>query len=142
MKIYKTNLSALRPLRPFLLLWSTQALSALGSGMMSFALVVWSYGQSGSALSTALLSICSYAPYVLLSIFAGALSDRWSKKAAMLVCDLFAACTTVAVLLLLHTGSLAAVSYTHLAGAMVGKSLSLPMITATFLLINIHQSFQ
>lgn len=107
MKIYKTNLSALRPLRPFLLLWSTQALSALGSGMTSFALVVWSYGQSGSALSTALLSICSYAPYVLLSIFAGALSDRWSKKAAMLVCDLFAACTTVAVLLLLHTGSLA-----------------------------------
>ena len=48
--------------------------------MTSFALVIWAYEQSGSALSTALLSICSYAPYVLLSIFAGALSDRWKQK--------------------------------------------------------------
>ena len=55
----------------FLRLWSTQTFSALGSSMTSFALVIWAYEQSGSALSTALLSICSYAPYVLLSIFAG-----------------------------------------------------------------------
>lgn len=68
-------------LGPFLRLWSTQTFSALGSSMTSFALVIWAYEQSGSALSTALLSICSYAPYVRLSIFAGALSDRWNKKA-------------------------------------------------------------
>lgn len=55
----------------FLRLWSTQTFSALGSSMTSFVLVIWAYEQSGSALSTALLSICSYAPYVLLSIFAG-----------------------------------------------------------------------
>ena len=58
-------------LGPFLRLWSSQTFSALGSSMTSFALVIWAYEQSGSALSTALLSICSYAPYVLLSIFAG-----------------------------------------------------------------------
>lgn len=58
-------------LGPFLRLWSTQTFSALGSSMTSFALVIWAYEQSGSALSTALLSICSYASYVLLSIFAG-----------------------------------------------------------------------
>ena len=58
-------------LGPFLRLWSTQTSSALGSSMTSFALVIWAYEQSGSALSTALLSICSYASYVLLSIFAG-----------------------------------------------------------------------
>lgn len=46
----------------------------------------------------ALLVVCSYAPYVLLSIFAGALSDRWNKKAVMLTCDSVAALTTVAVL--------------------------------------------
>lgn len=58
-------------LGPFLRLWSTQTFSALGSSMTSFALVIWAYEQSGSALSNALLSICSYASYVLLSIFAG-----------------------------------------------------------------------
>ena len=39
-------------LGPFLRLWSTQTFSALGSAMTSFALVIWAYEQSGSALST------------------------------------------------------------------------------------------
>ncbi len=97
-------------MRYFLILWSTQALSALGSAMTSFALIVWSYQQEGSALTTALLSVCSYAPYVALGIFAGALIDRgrksWDKKRILLVCDTLAAATTLVVLLLLATGRL------------------------------------
>lgn len=93
-------------LGPFLLLWSTQSLSSLGSAMTSFALVIWSYQQQGSALTTSLLSVCSYAPYVLMSIFAGALSDKWNKKMTMLLSDSFAALCTVAVLLLSRSGSL------------------------------------
>ncbi len=96
-----------KSLKPYLLLWSTQSLSGLGSAMTGYALVLWLYQQSGSALETALLSICSYAPYVLMSIFAGALSDRWNKKRTMLVCDLLAAVSTVGVLALLKAGHLA-----------------------------------
>ncbi|MBP3520636.1 MAG: MFS transporter, partial [Oscillospiraceae bacterium] len=92
--------------RHILLLWLTQALSNLGSAMTNFALVVWSYGQYGSALTTALLTVCAYAPYVVLSIFAGALSDRWDKKKTMLLCDALAALCTVGVLVLLATGNL------------------------------------
>lgn len=91
----------------FLMLLLTQSLSSLGSSMTSFALVVWSYQQEGSALRTALLTVCSYAPYVLISIFAGAISDRWSKKRIMLVCDAFAACCTLATAALLRAGRLA-----------------------------------
>ena len=46
------------PLKNFLILWSTQSVSQLGSSITTFA-----------------LTICSYAPYVLMSIFAGALTD-------------------------------------------------------------------
>lgn len=95
-------------LKSYLLLWSTQALSALGSGMTSYALVLWLYLKNGSALETALLSVCSYAPYVVMSIFAGALSDRWNKKLTMLVCDLLAAASTVAVFLLIKADALSA----------------------------------
>lgn len=95
-----------RDMRTFLILWAGQTFSALGSAMTAYALVIWSYQQEGSALVTALLTISSYTPYILLSVFAGALSDRWNKKAAMLVCDTVAAMTTVAVLCLLETGSL------------------------------------
>ena len=95
-----------RELKQWLLLWSTQALSGLGSGMTQFALVIWLYQKSGSALQTALLSICSYAPYVVMSIFAGALSDRWDKKRTMLVCDLLAAVCTLTVWMLLKMDAL------------------------------------
>ncbi len=101
------NLFKNRELRSYLLLWSTQAFSGLGSGMTGFALVLWLYQTSGSALQTALMSVCSYAPYVLTSIFAGALSDRWDKKRTMLVCDLLAAASTVVIFLLYKTGLLA-----------------------------------
>ncbi len=95
-------------LKSYLLLWGTQALSALGSGMTSYALVLWLYLKNGSALETAFLSVCSYAPYVVMSIFAGALSDRWNKKLTMLVCDLLAAASTVAVFLLIKADALSA----------------------------------
>lgn len=101
-----TLMKNIREMKSFLLLWGTQSLSGLGSAMTSYALVIWSYSQEGSALATALLMVCSYAPYVLLSIFAGALSDRWDKRKTMLVCDAFAAACTLATLWLLKTDSL------------------------------------
>lgn len=93
-------------LKTYIMLWSTQSISALGSGMTSYALVLWLYINSGSALKTALLSVCSYAPYVAMSIFAGALSDKWNKKKTMLICDLIAALSTATVLVLIKTENL------------------------------------
>ena len=87
-------------LRDFYILWSTQSLSQLGSAITAFALTLWLYEKTGSALSTAALRICTYAPYVLMSIFAGALSDKFDKKKTMLVCDFLAASSTVAVFVL------------------------------------------
>ncbi len=95
-----------KELKPFFILWLTQSLSQLGSAMTGFALTLWLYERTGSALKTAMLSVCSYTPYVLMSIFAGALSDRWDKKKTMLACDTFAACCSAVVLFLLKTDSL------------------------------------
>ena len=92
---------SLRELRHFLLLFTTQALSSLGSAMTSYALVIWAYQQRGSALSPALLTVSSYAPSVVFSLFCGALVDRLDTRRTMLVSDALAACTTVAALVLL-----------------------------------------
>ncbi|MBQ9328207.1 MAG: MFS transporter [Solobacterium sp.] len=96
----------IQELKNFYILWSTQSLSQLGSTMTSYALTLWLYQETGSALQTALLSICSYAPYVIMSVFAGAISDKWDKKRTMLACDTLAACSTVIVLFMLLTGML------------------------------------
>ncbi len=92
-----------KSLKQFYILWSTQSLSHLGSAMTSFALTLWLYEKTGSALSTAALSVCTYAPYVVMSIFAGAVSDKFDKKKTMLVCDALAALTTVLVFILYRT---------------------------------------
>ncbi|MGN1340519.1 MAG: MFS transporter [Oscillospiraceae bacterium] len=102
----KNFFKSLSEMRSFLTLWLSQSFSALGSSMTAYALVIWSYGNEGSALATALLMVSSYAPYVILSIFAGALSDRWNKKLTMLICDSIAAITTVLVLILMYTNTL------------------------------------
>lgn len=93
-------------LKMFILLWITQAFSSLGSSMTSFAIVIWSYEEKKSALTTSLLTICSYAPYVILSIFAGTLSDKFNKKRIMLICDSIAALSSLIILVLLHVGQL------------------------------------
>lgn len=104
MKLIKKN--ELFELKDFLVLWSTQSISQLGSSITAFALTLWLYEKTGSSLSTAALTICSYAPYVLMSIFAGALTDRFDKKRIMLGCDVFAAMCTVTVFVLFRTNSL------------------------------------
>lgn len=90
----------------FIVLWSTQTLSRLGSSLTPFALILWSYGETGSALSTALLTVSSYVPYILLSLPVGALTDRLDKKRLILATDTAAAMCTLAILLIWLSGSL------------------------------------
>lgn len=93
-------------LRDFYILWSTQSLSQLGSAITGFALTLWLYEKTGSALSTAALTICTYAPYVVMSIFAGAISDKFDKKKTMLICDALAALSTIIVFILYKNDAL------------------------------------
>ena len=83
-----------------------QSLSQLGSSMTAFALTLWLYERTGSSLGTAALTICSYAPYVLMSTFAGALTDRLDKKKTMLACDVQAVLCTLAIYGLFRTNRL------------------------------------
>ncbi len=94
----------MKELKSFLLLWSSQAVSSLGTAMTEYALIVWVYRQEGTALSITLLMLCSFAPTILFRFVAGAIADRWDKKRIMLAADLFAACGTLSVYLL-HTFS-------------------------------------
>ncbi|MBO4473323.1 MAG: MFS transporter [Clostridiales bacterium] len=130
-------------LRDFYILWSTQSLSQLGSAITAFALTLWLYDQTGSALSTAALRICTYAPYVIMSIFAGALSDRFNKKITMLVCDTLAALSTVVVFLLYRTDSLA-VWHLYAVNAFSGlmNTVQQPASEVTMTLIVPKESYQ
>ena len=77
-------------LRDFLILWGSQTVSTLGTAMTNFALVIWVYGQKGTASSITLLSVFSFLPSILFCFIAGTIADRWDKKRIMLLSDLLA----------------------------------------------------
>lgn len=74
--------------------------------MTGFALTLWAYGQTHSALSVSLMTFCNYVPYIIMSLFAGSFVDRHSKKAVMLISDSIAALGTASVLFLTAFGRL------------------------------------
>ena len=105
--------------KPLSFFWLSQTVSQLGSAMTGYALVLWAYGQTNSALSVSLLTLCSYAPYVLVSVFAGGFVDHHRKKSIMLCADTVAfLCTLlIAALLLLNRRS---VQWIYLVNAITG----------------------
>lgn len=100
------NIRKLSVLKNFLLLWSGQSLSQMGSTMTSFALIIWAYQKQGTAMSVALLSVFSYLPYVLVSIFAGALIDNFNKKRILLICNTVATICSLSTFCLMFFGKL------------------------------------
>ena len=96
--LIKENTIKERSFQKYIILWLSQSVSGLGSSMTGFALVLWAYGQSHSAMSVSLMSFCNYVPYVFLSLFIGGFIDRHKKKTIMLVSDSVAAAGSLAVL--------------------------------------------
>lgn len=92
--------------KKYIILWLSQSISGLGSSMTGYALVLWAYGQSHSAMSVSLMSFCNFVPYILFSLFAGVFVDRHSKKTIMIIADSIAAVSSAAVLALLLAGRL------------------------------------
>lgn len=90
----------------FILFWASQAISQLGSSMTGFALIIWAFKQTGSAMTVSLLTFFSYLPYILVSLLAGSLIDRHKKKHIMLLSDSIAFLCSVVIALLLITGRL------------------------------------
>ncbi|HEY0735870.1 MAG TPA: MFS transporter, partial [Herpetosiphonaceae bacterium] len=93
--------------RVFMLIWWGQLVSIIGSGLTGFAIGVWAYDRGdGAATALALISFFGFLPVVLLSPFAGAIVDRWSRKWGMILSDAGAALTTVAMVYLLMNNQL------------------------------------
>lgn len=90
----------------FIIFWASQAVSQLGSSMTGFALIIWVFKQTESAMTVSLLMFFSYLPYIMVSLFAGAFVDRHKKKNIMLCSDSIAFLCTVVIAVLLISGKL------------------------------------
>jgi DHA3 family macrolide efflux protein-like MFS transporter len=120
------------PMRPFLVLWSGQAISLIGSRAVAFALIWWLTVQTGSASILATATLLALLPQIVLGPVAGALVDRWNRKLTMLVADTAVALLSAILAWLFYVG---AVNVPLILGIMllrsVGGAFQRPAMTAS-----------
>ena len=90
--------------KPFFAVWTSQAFSLLGSGLVSFALIWFLTEETGSESVLALGALFTLLPKVLLSPFAGSFVDRFNRRQVMLVTDGIVAQLTLFLFILFRTG--------------------------------------
>jgi MFS family permease len=93
-------------MRAFLVVWGGQLVSILGTSLTGFGLQVWVFLETGSVTRLAIATLCFALPQVLLAPVAGALVDRWDRRATMLAADLGAGLATLGVAVLHFGGAL------------------------------------
>lgn len=62
--------------KDFWVLWLGQAISLLGSTMTVFAITIWTYEKTGSALILSISGLLIMVPRMIVGVFAGPLIDR------------------------------------------------------------------
>ena len=72
----------------FLIIWTGQLLSRIGSGISAFALGIYLFQQTGSTSAYSFLLLCAFLPSVLLAPVGGVIADRKDRKLMMVVGDL------------------------------------------------------
>jgi MFS family permease len=73
--------------RDFLLLWSGQMVSSIGSQVSLVAFPWLILTLTGSPVQAGLMASIRLIPYLLFGLPAGAFIDRWDRKRVMILCD-------------------------------------------------------
>ena len=92
-------------MKKFLMIWSGELISSIGSGMTAFALSVYVYQTTGSATYVSLITLLAYLPTVLLSPLGGVFADRYDRRLLMIIGDLFSGLGLAYVLWNIQAGS-------------------------------------
>jgi predicted MFS family arabinose efflux permease len=83
--------------RDYMLLWSGQVVSTLGSAASSVVYPLLILAMTESPAAAGIAGALSHLPYLLFSLPAGALIDRWDRKRVMILCDLGRALTVLTI---------------------------------------------
>ncbi|HKT38831.1 MAG TPA: MFS transporter [Ktedonobacterales bacterium] len=73
--------------RSYMLLWSGQAISTIGTEISTVAFPLLALLVTNSPVQAGLMGATRALPYLFFSLPAGALVDRWDRKRVMILCD-------------------------------------------------------
>lgn len=88
----------------FMILWSGEFVSAIGSGLTSFGLGVYVFQQTGKVSAMALVTLLAFMPSLLLSAGAGVMADRFDRRLLMMLGDGLSAIGPFFILICMMSG--------------------------------------
>jgi MFS family permease len=92
--------------RDYVLLWCGQTISVVGTQVTQIAFPLLVLALTGSPAVAGLVAAARTAPYLLFTLPAGALVDRWDRKLTMVLCGLGSALALASVVVAYVLGSL------------------------------------
>lgn len=92
--------------RDFMLLWGGQVISTLGTGIQGVVFPLLILALTNSPQAAGIAGALGTIPYVIFSLPAGALVDRWDRKRVMIISDVFRALNLLTVPLTLYFNAL------------------------------------
>ncbi|HKV01311.1 MAG TPA: MFS transporter [Ktedonobacteraceae bacterium] len=92
--------------RDYMLLWSGQVVSNVGTQVSTLAFPLLILAVTGSPAQAGFVGALRALPYVIFSLPAGALLDRWDRKRTMILCDTGRALSLASIPVALATGHL------------------------------------
>jgi MFS family permease len=108
--------------RDFRLLWTGMTVSLVGDGVLLVALAWQVYTLSGTPAAMSAVGVALSVPQVALLLLGGVVSDRFDRRAVMLISDLTRGICLTALAILAITGNLALWHVFALAAAYGGAS--------------------
>jgi len=86
-RVYSRALAPIWRNRDYMLLWSGQLASTLGTAASQVIVPLLILAITGSAEDAGIAGALRFIPYLVFSLPVGALIDRWDRKAVMIRCD-------------------------------------------------------
>lgn len=90
----------------FLILWSGEFISAIGSGLSTFGIGVYIYKLTGSATAMSMVTLLGLLPPLLLSPLAGVLADRYDRRLLMILGDFLSVFGLIYIFICLKLGNI------------------------------------
>jgi len=92
--------------RDYMLLWSGQMVSSIGTEVSTLAFPLLILALTGSPATAGFAGALRALPYLVFSLPAGALIDRWDRKRVMILCDSGRALSMISIPIALAFGHL------------------------------------
>jgi predicted MFS family arabinose efflux permease len=83
--------------RDYMLLWSGQVISTLGTTASGIVYPLLILAMTNSPAAAGIAGALGFIPYIVFSLPVGALIDRWNRKRVMILCDIGRAFTLASI---------------------------------------------